>query len=188
MIFVTLVFYSISLRIIRFFDSLESSWFLLLSGVYKIIFLQIIRFFESLESSWYLLLSEVFWLFSYELLDFLIPSKGLIFVTFKRFLRPFSYIFWFPRKFLIFVTFRGFLCAFISFTFQGWIQYPSFCSGRTMGALVKTFKNSKFRIILVISVCSLTLPLTLPYFLPYLTIYLTLPYLMSYLNIPYLTS
>ncbi len=42
----------------------------------------------------------------------------------------------------------SFLYAFISFTFQGWIRYRSFCSGRTLGALVKTVKYSKFRIIL----------------------------------------
>ncbi len=61
---------------------------------------------------------------------------------------------------------------------------------------MKTVKYSKFRIILVIPVCNLTLHLTLPYFLPYLTIrltlsycmsYLTLLYLMSYLTLPYLT-
>ncbi len=41
-----------------------------------------------------------------------------------------------------------FLYAFISFTFQDWIRYQSFCSGRTPGALVKTIKYSKFWIIL----------------------------------------
>ncbi len=96
-----------------------------------------------------------------------------------------------------------FLYAFISFTFQGWIQYRSFCTGRTPGALVKTIKYSKFWNILVISVCNLTLPLTLhltlPYHTSYLTLhYLTLPYhtlsepyimsyIMSYLTLPYLT-
>ncbi len=85
----------------------------------------------------------------------------------------------------------------ISFTFQSWILYPSFCSGRMPGALVKTSKYSKFRIILGIPVRNFTLPLTLPYFirstLPYLTFYLTLcltlPYLtLPYLTLPYLTS
>ncbi len=95
-----------------------------------------------------------------------------------------------------------FLYTFISFTFQGRNRYRSFCSGRTLGALVKTIKYSKLRsFILVILVCNLTLHLTLPYFLPYLTIpyvlphltlscvlfYLTLPYLMSYLTLQYLT-
>ncbi len=87
-----------------------------------------------------------------------------------------------------------FLYAFISFTFQGWIRYWSFCSGRTPGTLVKTIIYSKFRIILVIPVCNLTLHrwrLTLPYLtLPYLTLCLTLsyilPYLRSYLT-PYFT-
>ncbi len=75
-----------------------------------------------------------------------------------------------------------FLYAFISFTFQGWIRYQSFCSGRTPGMLVKTMKYLKFQIILVIPVCKLTLLLTLPSFtLPYLTLpYLTLHYLTSY--------
>ncbi len=90
--------------------------------------------------------------------------------------------------------FRLFLCSFISFTFQGSIQYLSFCSGRTPGALVKTIKYSKFRIICVISVCNLTLPLTLPYHtsyltLPYITLHLTLHYLtLPYLNPTYLMS
>ncbi len=44
----------------------------------------------------------------------------------------------------------SFLYAFIWFTFQGWIQYRSFCSGRTLGVLVKTIKYSKFWIILLI--------------------------------------
>ncbi len=79
-------------------------------------------------------------------------------------------------------TFLIFLYAFISFTFQGWIRYRSFCSGRTPGALVKTITYSKFRIILFIPVCNLTLHLT---FLPYLTICRTLPYRMSYLTLPY---
>ncbi len=79
-----------------------------------------------------------------------------------------------------------FLYAFISFTFQGWIQYRAFCSGRTPGALVKTIRYSKFRIIFVISVCNLTLPLTLPYFLLYLTSYLIIPYVLLYFTIPYL--
>ncbi len=80
-----------------------------------------------------------------------------------------------------------FLYTFISFTFQGWIRYRSFCSGRTPGALVKTIKYLKFRIILVIPICNLTLHLTLPYFLLYLSIRPTLPYRMSYLTftLPY---
>ncbi len=61
----------------------------------------------------------------------------------------------------LFPRFPWFLYAFISFTFQGWIRYRSFCSGRTRGALVKTIKYSKLQIILVIPVCNLTLRLTL---------------------------
>ncbi len=88
------------------------------------------------------------------------------------------------------------LYAFISLTFQGWIWYRSFCSGRTPEALVKTIKYSNFRIILVIPVRNLTLHLTLPY-LPYLTIpcrvsyltlCLTLPYHTLRLTLPYLRS
>ncbi len=50
-------------------------------------------------------------------------------------------------------------------------------------------KYLKFRIILVIPGCNLTLPLPLPSFLPYLFIrltlpYLTLPYILPYLAIP----
>ncbi len=79
-----------------------------------------------------------------------------------------------------------FLYTFISITFQGWIQYRSFCSGRTMGALVKTIKYS--------SMCNLTLPLTLlysllyllPYLTSYFTSYLTLPYILPYLTLPYI--
>ncbi len=68
----------------------------------------------------------------------------------------------------------------------------SFCSGRTPEALVKTINYSKFRIILVIPVCNLTLPFTLPYFLLYLSPYLTFPYItlhitLHYLTLPYLT-
>ncbi len=91
------------------------------------------------------------------------------------------------------------LYAFISFTFQGWIWYRSFCFGRAPGARGKTVKYSKFQIILGSAsknyqifeisnqVCNLTLHLTLPYFLPYLTIRLTLLYRMSYLTSPHLT-
>ncbi len=87
----------------------------------------------------------------------------------------------------------AFLYALISFTFQGWILYRSFCSGRTPEALVKTIKYLKFKIILVIPVCNLTLPLTLPYHmscltLPYLTSYLTLPYVLPYLTISYVLT
>ncbi len=39
------------------------------------------------------------------------------------------------------VSLTVFLYAFISFTFQVWIRYRSFCSGRTLGALVKTMKK-----------------------------------------------
>ncbi len=56
---------------------------------------------------------------------------------------------------------------------------------------MKTIKYSKFRIILVIPVCNLTLPLTLPSFLPYLTLptsYLTLHYILPYLILPYHTT
>ncbi len=99
------------------------------------------------------------------------------------------FLIWKMRKKIV-----NFLYAFISFTFQGWIRYPLFFSGRTLGALVKTIKCSKFWII-VIPVCNLTLPLTLPYFLlylfPYLIIhlilpYLTIPYVLPYLTISYL--
>ncbi len=58
---------------------------------------------------------------------------------------------------------------------------------------METIKYSKFRIILFISVCNLTLPyitlnltLRLPYVLPYLTVpYHTLPYALPYLTVPY---
>ncbi len=84
--------------------------------------------------------------------------------------------------------FSWFLYAFISFTFQGWIRYQSFCSGRTPGVLVKTIKYLKFQIILVILVCNLTLPLILPSLLLYLALpHITLPYLMSYHTLLYLT-
>ncbi len=54
-----------------------------------------------------------------------------------------------PRFSVCVSPFRArYLYAFISFTFQGWIRYRSGCSGRTPGALVKTIKYSKFRIIL----------------------------------------
>ncbi len=88
-----------------------------------------------------------------------------------------------------------FLYTFISFTFQGWIRYQSFCSGRILGALVKTMKYLKFRIILVIPVRNLALPLTFPSFLPYFTSYFTLPYftipycnLILCLTLPYFMS
>ncbi len=74
-----------------------------------------------------------------------------------------------------FVQYFFFLYAFISFTFQGWIRYQLFCSGRTPGALVKTIKYSKSRIILVIPVSNLTLLLTLNLTLSYVLPYLTLP-------------
>ncbi len=64
---------------------------------------------------------------------------------------------------------------------------------KTSGALVKTIKYSKFRIILFISVCNFTLPLTIPYHtsylaltLPYITLRHTLHYLTSYLTLPYI--
>ncbi len=75
------------------------------------------------------------------------------------------------------INMEWFLYAFISFTFQGWIRYQSFCSKRTPGALVKTMKYLKFRIILVIPVCNFTLPYLLPYLtLPHINLHLTLPY------------
>ncbi len=51
------------------------------------------------------------------------------------------------------------------------------------GSAGETSKYSKFRIILFVSVCNLTLPLTLPY----LTSYLTLPYITIHLALPYHT-
>ncbi len=71
---------------------------------------------------------------------------------------------------ILVIHLNTFLYTFISFTFQGWIRYRPFCCGRTPGALVKTIKYLKFRIILIIPVYNLTLHLTLPYFLPYLTL------------------
>ncbi len=93
----------------------------------------------------------------------------------------------FSKFFFEKLTFFSFLYAFISFTFQGWIRYQSFCSGRTLGALMKTMKYLKFRIILVITVCNLTLPLTLPHILPYISLHLTSHYCTSCLTLPYHT-
>ncbi len=101
-----------------------------------------------------------------------------------------------------------FLYAFISFTFQGWIRYGSFYSGRTPGALVKIIEYSKFLIILGSAsknyqifeilnqsryfsmlryfTSNLTLRLTLPT-LPYPTLCLTLLLTLPYFVLPYLT-
>ncbi len=128
--------------------------------------------------------------------DRLIGLQKLIFWSNHRFLILYDRSFHFLK-----IDFSIFLYTFTSFTFQGWIRYRSFCSGRTPGALVKTIKYSKFRIILIIPVGNLTLPLTLPYHTSYLTIrhitlhltlhYLTLPYFtllyLPYLTLPYLT-
>ncbi len=91
--------------------------------------------------------------------------------------------------------FVGFIDIFISFYFIHFSRLNSISIilfWENTRSASKNYKYSKFRIILIIPVCNLTLHLTLPYFLPSLTIHLTLPYIlpyrMSYLTLPYLMS